>query len=102
MGEEFGITVDRSSLHIVGTQPWPIGRAEQCDLMIGVMATATSTEISLSEELEDARWFNISEVRSMLSSTYPLSEGQLGVPGQYAIAWHLISGWERLLTASER
>jgi NAD+ diphosphatase len=64
--EEAGIKV--GAVSYVTTQPWPFPSS----LMIGMIAEATTTEITLDpEELEDARWFTRSELEMMLSGTHP-------------------------------
>lgn len=87
--EETGIKL--SNVELVASQPWPIGRAGSCELMIGCRAVATTEEIHLDQsELRDARWFTRGEVQHMLRRTHP--DGYQ-VPGSYAIAHHLISCW---------
>jgi NAD+ diphosphatase len=64
--EEAGIKV--GAVSYVTTQPWPFPSS----LMIGMIAEATTTEITLDpEELEDARWFTRSDLEMMLSGTHP-------------------------------
>ena len=46
--EESGIRVGKVLLH--STQPWPIGRAGACELMIGCMAHAISTDINVDTD----------------------------------------------------
>jgi len=69
------------------TQPWPYPSS----LMIGCTAHATTTDITVDRnELEDARWFDRNEARSMLEGTHPRS---LTGPHSVAIAHHLIANW---------
>jgi NAD+ diphosphatase len=64
--EEAGIKV--GAVSYVTTQPWPFPSS----LMIGMIAEATTTGITLDpEELEDARWFTRSDLEMMLSGTHP-------------------------------
>ena len=64
--EEAGIKV--GAVSYVTTQPWPFPSS----LMIGMIAEATTTEIKLDPaELEDARWFNRSDLALMLAGTHP-------------------------------
>eukprot|EP00930_Biecheleria_cincta_P070581 TRINITY_DN58214_c0_g1_i1.p1 TRINITY_DN58214_c0_g1~~TRINITY_DN58214_c0_g1_i1.p1 ORF type:complete len:352 (+),score=49.36 TRINITY_DN58214_c0_g1_i1:40-1095(+) len=87
--EEVGIEL--TNVELVASQPWPIGRAGSCELMIGCRAVATTDEIRLDQsELQDARWFTRSDVEHMLRHTHP--DGYT-VPGSFAIAHHLISCW---------
>lgn len=83
--EETGLTVGAVSYQL--SQPWPFPHS----LMIGCLAEASTTEIRPdAAELEDARWFTMDEVRSMLEGKHP--EG-LWVPGAQAIAHALIRRW---------
>ncbi len=85
IGEEAGITVGRVTY--LGAQPWPF----PASLMIGCLAEATSTDITLDElELEDARWFTRDEARAMLAGRHP--EG-LTCPLPMAIAHHILRAW---------
>lgn len=87
--EETGIRI--ANVELVASQPWPIGRAGSCELMIGCRAVATTEQIHLNRsELQDARWFTRAEVQKMLQHTH--SDG-LHVPGSFAVAHHLISCW---------
>jgi hypothetical protein len=70
--------------------------------MIGVMATASTTKITLhDDENEDVRWFDHQEVEKMLKLSLEVKDsalyegGQLRCPGPYAIAHHLISAWSQ-------
>jgi len=83
--EESG--VECGAVRYVASQPWPFPSS----LMIGCMARATTRDIRIdAEELEDARWFNRAEVRSMFERRH--SDG-LWVPNPMAIAHHLIRVW---------
>lgn len=80
--EETGIDV--ASVRYVTTQPWPFPSS----LMIGVTAKAASETLTIDEdELETARWFDVDEVKLMLSRKHP--EG-LTASHPYAIAYHLV------------
>lgn len=39
------LLISTCPLQVVGSQPWPIGRAGSCELMLGCMAKAKSYEI---------------------------------------------------------
>lgn len=91
--EETGVDVGNVALH--SSQPWPIGRGGGCELMIGAMAQASTTDISIDpEEMKDARWFDREQAAEMLA--YALTPGAKAskdtftVPGRKAIAHHLI------------
>ena len=81
--EETGIAVGRVSY--VASQPWPFPSS----LMIGCIAEAASTAISLDDkELENARWFSRADVKLMLEHKHP--EG-IHASHPWAIAHHVIS-----------
>lgn len=83
--EEAGITVGR--VRYVLSQPWPFPSS----LMIGCLGEAMGEAITIDrEELEDARWFDREEARSMLERRHP---GGLITPPPMAIAHHLIRAW---------
>ena len=64
--EETGIVVGKVSY--VASQPWPFPSS----LMIGCIAEAASTAISLDDkELENARWFSRADVKLMLEHKHP-------------------------------
>lgn len=102
--EESGISVGEVIYH--SSQPWPIGRGASCQIMVGYIATASSTEIFMdTDELEDCRWFSRAEVAGakelVVSTALDSTGGNLGglsIPGPYAIAHHLIKHW--LLTTT--
>jgi NAD+ diphosphatase len=76
--EEVGVTV--SDLRYSGSQPW----AFPASLMVGFVATATSTEIRIDEhEIEAARWVTRAELQD------PAAHGFF-VPPTSAIAGQLI------------
>jgi NAD+ diphosphatase len=65
--EEVALSVD--NIHYVASQPWPFPHS----LMIGFTCTYKSGEIRLEgEELEDARWFSVSDL-PVLPSTLSIS-----------------------------
>lgn len=95
--EEAGVRVSRVIIH--STQPWPFPET----LMIGALAQTASVEdevISLDNdaELEDAKWFELSEVDEALragASQPPSGTGadyksDLKVPPEMAIAHQLM------------
>jgi NAD+ diphosphatase len=82
--EEAGIRVGRVRYH--SSQPWPFPSS----LMIGCHGVAETNEISIdTEEMHDVRWFEREAVRSALAGEHP----ELKVPGEIAIAHHLIRAW---------
>jgi len=67
------------------SQPWPFPSS----LMIGLIAQALSKDITLDDELEDARWFTRDEVRAMLAGAHP----DYAAPMAFSAAHHLLSEW---------
>ena len=58
--------------------------------MIGCHGVAETTEISIdTEEMHDVRWFERDAIRAALAGEHP----ELKVPGEIAIAHHLIRAW---------
>jgi len=83
--EEAGITCGRVAYY--RSQPWPFPTS----LMIGCHAEALTTKITVDKtELEDARWFDKSEVASMLLRKHPQG---LTMPPPVAIAHHIVRAW---------
>ncbi|KAF5831681.1 NUDIX hydrolase domain-like protein [Dunaliella salina] len=94
-------------VQLLGSQPWPIGRAGSCELMLGCIAKAQDDAMENTGELEDARWFGSEEVASAVrmyeayspsTSTSELQQHcmeQFGffVPPPLAIAHHLCRTW---------
>ena len=84
--EESGIAVGNVWYH--SSQPWPFPSS----LMIGCHAEAVTTEISIDdEEMSDVRWFHRDEVVRALDG----ESSELTLPGQIAIAHHIIRAWAR-------
>ncbi|MGO4255449.1 NAD(+) diphosphatase [Marmoricola sp. RAF53] len=80
--EESGIAVGEVSYF--GSQPWPLPRS----LMIGCLASAVSTEVSVDgEEIEDARWFTRAQMKEEAEA------GTLVLPGGISISRSLIEHW---------
>jgi NAD+ diphosphatase len=76
--EETGVRIVSS--HYESSQPWPFPSS----LMLGFRAQAPAgSSVSVSGELEDARWFT----RAQLTS------GEALAPPSHSISWRLISGW---------
>jgi NAD+ diphosphatase len=82
--EEAG--VDTARIRFLDCQPWPFPSS----LMIGCLAEATSTEITLDDELADARWFSRDEVRQVLEGRHP--DG-ITCPPRMAIANHIMQAF---------
>ena len=58
--EESGIEV--KNIRYFGSQPWPFPQS----LMLGFFAEAETKEITRGAELEDVRWFHVSEAKEIL------------------------------------
>jgi NAD+ diphosphatase len=81
--EEAGIRVER--VRYLTSQPWPFPSS----LMIGCLAKATSTEITIdATELEDAKWFTKAEARAALAGNGPFL-----VSPPFAISHTLLETW---------
>lgn len=95
---------------LVASQPWPCGRGNHCELMLGVTARATPGGEAIDTrahagagggELEAARWFTREQVGEMLrnqpiqadGSRRVPADGELAVPPAFAIAHALIWRW---------
>jgi NAD+ diphosphatase len=82
VSEEVGVSCAR--VRYFASQPWPFPSS----LMIGCHAEAVSDEVVIDEsEIEDARWFDRAELKSMLSRQHPQA---LTAPPPIAIAHHII------------
>jgi NAD+ diphosphatase len=83
--EEAGIKLARVRYH--ASQPWPFPSS----LMIGCHGEAISRDIVRDErELEDCRWFDRDEIRTILAGEHP--DG-ITAPPPIAIANRLIRSW---------
>mmetsp|Transcript_21833 Transcript_21833/g.70516 ORF Transcript_21833/g.70516 Transcript_21833/m.70516 type:complete len:354 (+) Transcript_21833:97-1158(+) len=91
--EEAGVRCGRVT--IVGSQPWPLGRAGACELTCGCLAVAETEEIVPNAELEDVRWFDRETAAQMLARSRERRPppGELCVPGDFALAHHLVQRW---------
>lgn len=85
--EEVGCKVGKITYH--SSQPWPF----PCSLMIGLIGHAVDDHFECDKvELDDARWFDKSEVAAAYVEGFARSEGLL-IPPAYAIANQLIKTW---------
>jgi len=62
--EEAGIEIGEVAYAF--SQPWPFPHS----IMVGMIATAISTKITLEDELEDAHWFSRDEIKQILAGTH--------------------------------
>jgi NAD+ diphosphatase len=76
--EETGARV--TSVRYFGSQPWPF----PASLMLGFHAHARETALQLDSELEDARWFELEQLRAADEAL---------LPPPYTIARRLIEAW---------
>lgn len=81
--EETGIGL--RNIRYVASQPWPFPNS----LMFGAIAEAVTTEITLDDELEDARWISREELLRAWSGTHP----DIAPAREGAIAHYLIGQW---------
>ena len=82
VAEEVGVTCAR--VRYFTSQPWPFPSS----LMIGCLAEAVSDDVVIDKsEIEDARWFDRAELKSMLLRQHPQ---ELSTPPPIAIAHHII------------
>lgn len=79
--EEAGIRCGRVRYH--SSQPWPFPSS----LMIGCFAEATTTNITLDDELDLCRWFTRDETHAILENTHPKG---FWAPPETAIAHQLM------------
>lgn len=82
VAEEVGLAC--AHVQYFASQPWPFPSS----LMIGCHAEAVSDNVVIDKsEIEDARWFDRAELKSMLLRQHPL---ELSTPPPIAIAHHII------------
>lgn len=86
--EEAGVAV--GGVQILGSQPWPIGRAGSCELMVGCIAKAASEDLRVDpDELAEARWVGRAEVLAAVaaarSDANPFNAGAAGPGGGSAV-----------------
>ena len=86
--EESGVDIKSVLYH--SSQPWPYPHS----LMIGCLAEATDTQISIDEEeLSDVRWFSREEIIRAFEAQSKGESHNFYLPGSIAIAHHLIKYW---------
>lgn len=99
--EEAGVVV--GDVELWSSQPWPVGRAGGCELMLACVARVAAGDSGAicvdQTEMEDVRWFSRAEAQAAFDASLryagdlPAPTGTLWVPGPYAIAHHLIKYW---------
>ena len=86
--EESGVDIKSVIYH--SSQPWPYPHS----LMIGCLAEAKDTQISIDEEeLSDVRWFSREEIIRAFEAQAKGESHDFYLPGSIAIAHHLIKYW---------
>lgn len=83
VSEETGIAL--RNIRYVASQPWPFPNS----LMFGAIAEATTTDITLDDELDDALWVSREEMMRAWSGAHP----DILPARQGAIAHFLIGQW---------
>ena len=82
VAEEVGLAC--AQVRYFASQPWPFPSS----LMIGCHAEAVSDDVVIDKsEIEDARWFDRAELKTMLLRQHPQ---ELSTPPPIAIAHHII------------
>ena len=96
--EETGVRV-RSSRY-VASQPWPFPGA----LMLGFIAQAEPDAPVVGDELEDARWFDVDEVRAALATDWRAADAGEGIvqSSPISIARWLAERWLAEVTGGDR
>lgn len=90
--EETGVRVRAGSARYLASQPWPFPSA----LMLGFIADAEADEPLAGDELEQARWFGVDEVRAGLANDWARAESEgdgVVLSSPISIARHVIGAW---------
>ena len=83
--EEVGVKV--KNIRYFNSQPWPF----PASLMLGFFAEAINEDMNIDyNEIEDAHWFSIEELRSL---KHPLISGGFKLPRVDSIARRLVDNW---------
>ena len=83
--EEVGIKV--KNIKYFNSQPWPF----PASLMLGFFAEAINDQMTIDyNEIEDAHWFSINELRSL---QHPCISGGFKLPRVDSIARRLVDTW---------
>lgn len=100
VAEEAGVQV--TSVRVIGSQPWPLGRGGSHELMIGCIAQATSMELNIDHnEMAECRWVTRSELKDVFqlvasqspSGNMEKQHAPFFIPPPMAIAHHLIKAF---------
>ena len=80
-------TVEVTDVRYEAAQPWPFPYS----MMMGFRATATSEDIQLDDELEDAQWFTVEEVTAF--AEWEDESAPYRLPRRDSIARTLLDAW---------
>ena len=87
-----GVRVRAGTARYVASQPWPFPGA----LMLGFIADAEADEPVAGDELEQARWFGVDEVRAGLANDWSKADAEgegIVLSPPISIARHVIGAW---------
>ena len=90
--EETGVRVDPRQTRYLASQPWPFPGS----LMLGFIAQAQPDVPRASEELEEARWFSVEEVREGLARDWRDADDEgegIVLSSPISIARYVIQAW---------
>jgi len=98
--EESGVQIDRASVEIAATQPWPFiaDKYEGCSFMMGCYAQVTESGQKPRpqvEELDEVRWFSSKELDELWRQNSPI------LPMKVSMARYLISSYLTALHAEQ-
>ena len=92
--EETNIDIDPATVRFIASQPWPSNIGSQ--LMIAFMCRAKKDTAPLhvdTEELDDAQWYTVDQVREALRLKEATPETELTLPQSHALAFTMLSRW---------
>ncbi len=90
VSEETGVDVSVNNVFYFSSQPWPFLGGQ---MMIGCHAYANSVHIKSNlEEIEDAQWFSVEQVRQGLIDSRNM-QSEFRVPAKHSVAHKLIQAW---------
>ena len=90
--EETGVRVRAGTTRYLASQPWPFPGS----LMLGFIADAEADAPVAGDELEQARWFGVEEVRAGLASDWTRADAEgegIVLSSPISIARHVIRAW---------
>ena len=90
--EETGVRVRAGTARYLASQPWPFPGS----LMLGFIADAEADAPVAGDELEQARWFGVEEVRAGLASDWTRADAEgegIVLSSPISIARHVIRAW---------